>query len=131
MKDLKDLLQTGDWSTEKHVPHIEIPEKVKADKDVKISVSVGRKVSHPNTTAHHIAWIDVYFLPDGERFPFLVSRFEFTSHGSSINGADTSTVYTTPHVEFTLRTGKSGRVLALSYCNIHGLWVGSADLSVE
>jgi superoxide reductase len=131
MNDMKDLLQTGDWSTEKHVPVIELPERAGADQDVRINVSVGKKVPHPNTTAHHIAWIEVYFLPDGERFPYLIGRSEFTSHGSSAQGPDTSTVYTVPEVTLTLRTGKGGTVIALSYCNIHGLWTSTASLRIE
>jgi len=67
-------------------------------------------------------------LPEGEKYPYQLGRFEFTSHGASTQGPDTSTVYTDPIVEFVFKTQKDGKIFALSYCNIHGLWEGSAEL---
>jgi len=131
MKNLNELLQTGDWKQEKHSPVIEAPDKVKKGEPVKITVSVGREIPHPNTTAHHISWIEVYFLPDGEKFPHEVGRFELTAHGASAQGPDTSTIYTAPEVTVTFKTEKSGTILAASYCNIHGLWENSKELKVE
>jgi len=131
MKNLHELFQTGDWKQEKHSPVIEAPDKVKKGEPVKITVSVGREIPHPNTTAHHISWIEVYFLPDGEKFPYEIGRFEFTSHGASAQGPDTSSIYTVPEVTVTFKTEKSGTILAASYCNIHGLWENSKELKVE
>ncbi len=131
MKGLNELFQTGDWKQEKHSPVIEAPEKVKKGEPVKITVSVGKEIPHPNTTSHHISWIEVYFLPDGEKFPHEIGRFEFTAHGASAQGPDTSTVYTVPEVTVTFRTEKSGTILAASYCNIHGLWENSKELKVQ
>jgi len=131
MKDLKDLFQSADWKQEKHVPVIELPEKAKKDEPVKLTVSVGKEIPHPNTTEHHIEWIEVYFLPNGEKFPYLIGRFEFSAHGASAQGPNTSSVYTHPEVACTLKTGKPGTVYAKSYCNIHGLWTSSAELKLE
>lgn len=128
MMELKDLLQSADWKKEKHVPVIELPSGLKKDEPFRIKASVGKEVAHPNTTEHHIEWIEVYFLPDGEKFPHVIGRFEFAAHGASTEGPNTSTIFTQPEVECTLKTGKTGTVLAKSYCNIHGLWTGSAAL---
>ncbi|MCL5674742.1 MAG: class II SORL domain-containing protein [Candidatus Omnitrophica bacterium] len=128
MSELKDLYQSADWKKEKHVPVIDSPEKVKKGEFFKVNVSVGKEIAHPNTTAHHIRWLDIYFLPDGEKFPYQIGRFEFTSHGESAQGADTSTVFTHPEVSATFKTEKSGTILASSYCNIHGLWQDSKKL---
>ncbi len=128
MAELKDLYQNADWKKEKHVPVIDAPEKVKKGEFFKINLSVGKEISHPNTTAHHITWIAVYFLPDGEKYPYQIGNFEFTSHGASIQGADTSTVYTHPEVSTTFKTEKPGTILSSSYCNIHGLWQSSKKL---
>ena len=131
MATLKDLLQAADWKAEKHVPVIEAEEKMKKGDTLKITLTVGKEIPHPNTTEHHIAWIAVYFLPKGEKFPYLVGRSEFSAHGASVQGPNTSTVYTDSRTMVNLKTEKSGTILATSYCNIHGLWESSKELSAE
>ncbi len=131
MMEIKDLYQTADWKTEKHAPVIEAPEAVKKGEVVQVTVSVGKQIAHPNTTAHHIRWIEVYFHPDGAKFPFQVARFDFTAHGESPDGPDTSTVYANPSVLCSLKTERAGTIMASSYCNIHGLWESSRKLSLE
>ncbi|MDD5222428.1 MAG: class II SORL domain-containing protein [bacterium] len=126
-----ELIQSADWKKEKHVPVIEAPEKVKKGEVVKVTVSVGKEIAHPNTTEHHIAWIDVFFHPEGEKFPYHLGRFEFLSHGSSAPGPNTSTIYTKPEAGLAFTTEKAGTFLAVSYCNIHGLWENSARLELK
>ncbi|HOJ39692.1 MAG TPA: class II SORL domain-containing protein [bacterium] len=129
MVEIKDLVQSGDWSKEKHVPVIEVASAAKG-KPVSVRISVGSQIPHPNTTEHHIAWMELYFLPEGSRFPFQVARFEFTAHGASTEGPNTSTVFTRPETSCMFTTEKSGSLLALAYCNIHGLWQASAELKL-
>lgn len=131
MADLKDLFQSADWKTEKHVPVIEAQDLVKKGEFFKITVSVGKEIPHPNKTEHHISWIEVYFQPQGEKFPYQVARAEFAAHGASVNGPDTSTVYAHPQVTASFKTDKPGIIYASSYCNIHGLWQSSKELKVE
>ena len=130
MTELKDLLQSADWKKEKHAPVIESPEKITKGEAVSVKASVGKEIAHPNMTAHHIRWIEIYFLPAGEKFPYQIGKFEFTSHGESGQGADTSTVYTAPEVSLKFKTEKSGAILASSYCSIHGLWQSSKEITV-
>jgi superoxide reductase len=122
-----ELLKTADWKSEKHVPVIEILEK---GEKVKVKISVGKEISHPNKTEHHIAWIEVYFKPEGSKFPYMVGKADFTAHGASTEGSDTSTVYAEPDINLTFKTGKSGTIYAFSYCNIHGLWVNEEELNI-
>ncbi len=131
MAFLKDLFQNADWKTEKHVPAIEAPDKAKKQELVKLEVTVGKEIAHPNTTEHHIAWIELYFLPKGEKFPYELGRFEFSAHGSSTQGPNTSTIYTQPTVICSFRSEKSGTLLASSYCNIHGLWGNAKEIVIE
>lgn len=131
MASLKELLQSADWKSEKHVPVIEAPDKVKKQEVVKISLAVGKEIAHPNTTEHHIAWIELYFLPKGEKFPYQVARFDFAAHGASTQGPNTSTVYAQPQAVCGLKIEKSGTLLASSYCNIHGLWENTKEITVE
>jgi superoxide reductase len=130
MVDLKDLYQSADWKTEKHVPVIQSADSFKKGEFSKITVTVGKEIAHPNTTEHHIAWSEVYFLPDGEKFPSQVGRFEFTAHGASTQGPNTSTVLTQAEITCGLKTDKAGTLLATSYCNIHGLWQSSKKIEI-
>lgn len=130
MSDLKDLFQSADWKKEKHIPVIDAPDKAKKGDVVKISVVVGKEMPHPNKTEHHICWIEVYFLPQGEKFPYQIGKTEFSAHGASINGPDTSTIYTQSEITVSFKTDKAGTIYASSYCNIHGLWQSSAELKV-
>jgi superoxide reductase len=131
MSTLKDLYQSADWKKEKHAPVIEAPESVKKGEPVPVAVSVGKEIPHPNTTPHHIRWIEVYFQPEGGKFPFQVARFDFTAHGESPDGPDTSTVYANPSVQCSFKTEKPGTIMAASYCNIHGLWESSRKLVIQ
>lgn len=131
MAELKDLFQSADWKKEKHTPVIEANELIKKGEVIAIKASVGKEISHPNTTAHHIRWIEIYFLPNGEKFPCQIGKFELTSHGESVQGPDTSTIYTAPEVNLKFKTEKSGVILASSYCNIHGLWQSSKEIVIE
>jgi len=131
MAEIKDLLQEADWKKEKHVPVIGVSSSAKKGEVVKFSVVVGKEIPHPNTTAHHIAFLAVYFLPDGEKFPYQVARAEFAAHGASAQGADTSTIYANPDVTFSFKSDKSGTLMATSYCNIHGLWESSTKIEIK
>jgi superoxide reductase len=108
MVKLGELLKEADWKVEKHVPVIECP----------------------NTTEHHIRWISLFFHPDGEAFPYHVGHYEFNAHGESAQGPNTSSVYTHHSVTTSLKTGKSGTILALALCNIHGLWQSAKEIAV-
>ncbi|MDD3982709.1 MAG: class II SORL domain-containing protein [Candidatus Omnitrophota bacterium] len=127
---MKDLFQNADWKTEKHVPAIDLPLQASKDGTFEIIVTVGRQIPHPNTSAHHIAYIEVYFLPQGEKFPYQAARCEFPAHGASTQGADTSGVYSLPEARVKIKTEKPGTVVACAYCNIHGLWENSAVLTI-
>jgi len=126
--DFGSLVQKGDWGREKHTPLITfLGEK---DSVLEIEVSVGEKMPHPNTAEHHIGCIEVYFLPTGEKFPYQIVRVDFLTHGASVQGPNTSTIYTEPKINFSFKTEKPGVILALSYCNIHGLWQNSKELTL-
>jgi len=129
--ELKELLQTADWTKEKHVPAIEIKVAPKKGEIVKVKITVGKEIPHPNTTEHHIRWINVYFLPDGEKFPIDLGKFEFNSHGESGQGPNMSTVFTLPEAKVFFKTEKSGTIISSSYCNIHGLWTSTLKLDLE
>jgi superoxide reductase len=59
MSELKEVFQSADWKSEKHVPVIECPEAVKSDDLFEVTVTLGKGVAHPNTTEHHIRWLSL------------------------------------------------------------------------
>ncbi len=108
-------IRRGDPSKEKHVPKLEI---LKEGERVKLRVSVGEEIRHPNTPEHHISWIEVYWKPP-EGPERLLARAEFFEHGEpSVE----------PTIEVEVSGIKGGKILALSYCNLHGLWESEAEL---
>jgi superoxide reductase len=125
-----EFYRSDDWKTEKHVPVIECPDSVQAGQMFKITVTIGKEVAHPNTTEHHIRWIRIYFVPEGTKSSYEIGSFEFSAHGASTDGPDTSTIYTHHSVTCSLKTEKAGTLLATSFCNIHGLWESSKDVAL-
>jgi len=119
---IEEHMGKADWKKEKHVPVIECPDKVKADEMFEVKVTVGKEIAHPNTTAHHIRWVALYFHPAGEKFSYQIARCEFTAHGEAVEGPDTSSVYTHSSMVTSMKTKKPGVLYAVSLCNIHGLW---------
>ncbi|MCX7829079.1 MAG: class II SORL domain-containing protein [Thermanaerothrix sp.] len=128
---VSDLVQSGDWKGEKHVPVIEAPSSVKAGEAFEVIVSVGKEIPHPNTTEHHIRWIQLFYKPEGGKFAYEVGKVTFEVHGESTDGANQGPAYTEPFGVFKLKASKNGTLVALSYCNIHGLWESSAEVKVE
>jgi superoxide reductase len=126
-----DFYQEADWKTEKHAPVIDGPDTVKKGDDTSFVFTIGKEIPHPNKTEHHICWIEVFFQPDGEKFPYQIGKTEFTAHGGSVQGPDTSTVYSQPVTALNFKTDKPGVLFATSYCNIHGLWQSSKKIGVN
>lgn len=126
-----ELYQTADWQTEKHVPVIDCPDEVKPDEMFEVKVTLGKEVAHPNTTEHHIRWIQVFFKPEGDKFSYQVASCEFTAHGESTEGPDKGPVYTHHGATIAMKTNKPGTLFATSLCNIHGLWENSKAIKIK
>ena len=131
LKKIGELAQEADWKTEKHVPVIDCADEIEAEKFFEVKVTIGKEVAHPNTTEHHISWLSLYFLPEGEKFPYQIGRYEFNAHGASAQGPNTSSVYTHHAATTWMKTGKLGTLFAVSMCNIHGLWQSSKTIKTK
>ena len=131
MAKIGEQYQTADWKSEKHVPVIECPDVVAADEMFNVTVTLGKEVAHPNTTDHHIRWIQLYFKPDGDKYTYQVANFEFTAHGESAAGADKGPVHTNHTAVGSMKASKSGTLLATALCNIHGLWENSKPIKIK
>jgi superoxide reductase len=123
-----ELIQTADWKKEKHAPVIDCPDVVTGGEEFMVTISIGKEIPHPNTTEHHISWIDLFFHPEGEKFAYHVGRFEFMGHGESVKGANEGPVYTEPKLTVAVKVKTTGVFHAVSHCNIHGLWEGDKEI---
>jgi superoxide reductase len=123
-KHLGEMINTFDAAAgealgkrESHTPRIEAPKAVGADEPFELKVSVQ---NHPNKAEHSIRWIEVYFREEGRAFnPIMLARMEFTP------------VYSEPEAKLKVKLFKSGSIMALEYCNVHGLWSAKEDIKVE
>jgi len=131
MTTIGEQYQSADWKTEKHVPVIECPDSVAADEMFDVNVTLGKEVTHPNTTEHHIRWIQLYFKPEGDKFAYQVGNFEFCAHGESTDGADKGPVYTNHSAVARMKVKKAGTLMATALCNIHGLWENAKAVSLK
>lgn len=131
MTTIGEQYQSADWKNEKHVPVIECPASVKADEVFEVKATIGKEVAHPNTTEHHIQWIQLFFKPDDSKFVYEVGNFTFSAHGASTDGADSGPVYTNHAVTATMKISKPGTLFATSLCNIHGLWENSQKIGIS
>ncbi len=131
MKKIGELVQEADWKAEKHVPVIESADAVKGDEIFEVKVTIGKEIAHPNTTEHHISWISLFFHPDDEKFPYQIGRYEFNAHGASAQGPNASSIYTHHAATTWMKTSKPGTLIAVSYCNIHGLWQSSKEIKIK
>jgi len=127
---LSSTVKQADWQREKHVPVIECPDAVEADKVFAATVTLGKEIAHPNTTEHHIRWIRLYYQEEGGNFPHEVAHVEFNAHGESAEGPNKGPVTTHHSATANLKVARPGTLYAEAYCNIHGLWESSKGLSV-
>jgi len=130
MTTFDQLFQTADWKKEKHVPIIECPDTVTAGELFDVRVTLGKEIAHPNTTEHHIRWISLHFLPADRKQSYELAMFTFSAHGESVKGPDQGPVHTHHEGSTKVKTTVGGTLYALAYCNIHGLWRNSKELTV-
>ncbi len=130
MINLNETIKSADWKSEKHVPVIECPDAAQPGEFFTVKVTLGKAVAHPNTTEHHIRWIQLYFQPDDAKAPFQIGNFEFTAHGEAVAGPNQGSVYTHHEAATAMKSGQTGIIIALAYCNIHGLWQSSKKVEI-
>lgn len=131
MSSIGGHIQSADWKAEKHVPVIEVKGSVKKSEPFEVTLSVGKEIPHPHTTEHHIRNIQLYFKPDEEKFIIHLGTFQFEAHGESAQGANQGNAKCEPKVTASITLEKPGELVALSYCNIHGLWNNAQKVDVQ
>lgn len=128
MGKLGNHIQSADWKKEKHVPVIEIKGKPEQGKTFEVQLMVGEEIPHPNTTEHHIRWIKLFFQPENDKFTYHLGTFNFEAHGEAVKGPNEGPAKSEPSIVTSITLEKPGKLMALSYCNIHGLWENELEV---
>lgn len=111
---LGELIKTeAQEGKEKHVPVIELVECPEC-KEKTVKITMGKEVPHPNTVEHHIKWIALYGVKDGGAVH--IATF------------DLGPTYGVPTVITHVNLEGLSKLVAVEYCNIHGLWESSLTL---
>lgn len=124
MSIFNDFIKSGDWKGEKHVPVITCSDTFTKGEVAEITLSIGDAIAHPNTPEHYIAWFKLFFVPEGGKNIIELADTQFSSHGETES-------FTEPRATFGVKLPSSGKLVALSYCNIHGLWENSKEVVVK
>lgn len=117
---ISEIMKSADWKAEKHVPVITVPGILTPGEPLEVEVAVGKEIPHPNTLEHYIAWIALYYTPEGSQLPTELARAEFAAHGPN--------VLTEPILKATVKLPKPGTLQAVAYCNLHGVWESEAPI---
>lgn len=99
-----DLDSASDFE-KKHMPYIAC---VREDDKLRVTVTVGHVVSHPNQPDHFIEWIEVH------------------AAGAPVVRFDGSAVAVDPVVTCVLNVDPGTDLAALENCNLHGVWMAAA-----
>ncbi len=94
---------------QKHVPGLEAPANVPADKWFDVKIKIGYKKEHPSTPGHWIRLVKL--LVDGEE----AARHTFETGGVSPSST-----------KFTIELAKTSKVEVVADCNLHGVWISDS-----
>jgi superoxide reductase len=98
---------------EKHVPVIELVDCPDCGHRV-VKITVGKEVPHPNLPEHHIKWIALFGVKSG--VAVHIATF------------DLGPTYGVPTVTTHGNLESFSELIAIEYCNIHGLWESNLAL---
>lgn len=96
----------------KHVPQFVLPKDMKAGKPLSVTVNVGQ-IAHPMTPEHYIEWIELYL--DGK----LVKKVALKPGDKPM-----------AKFEITPAAGMN-KLEARIFCNIHGLWANTMEITAK
>ena len=111
---LGELIKGGaQEGKEKHVPVIERVSCEECGKNA-VKITVGKETAHPNTVEHHIKWIALFGVKNG--IAIHIATFDL---GPSFG---VPTVVAHGNLEGLTE------LIAVEYCNLHGLWESALAL---
>jgi len=115
MTEPRPHLKTTERKPHSHIPVIECPDKVEADKIFQIKISLGDGAGHPDTNEHHVRRFSLYYSDSEGKTVRQITGVEFQLHSP---GKDALSRYETI---VDAKIAQSGMLHAMAYCNVHGL----------
>ena len=99
----------------KHTPVVEAPDKVAAGEPFSVTIKVGGLdgVNHPNVLGHWINWV---MLRAADR---PLGRAEFAPAVAE------------PTATFQITLEESASLQVVAYCNLHGVWLSTQEVTVS
>ena len=111
---LGELIKGGaQEGKEKHVPVIERVSCEECGKNA-VKITVGKETPHPNTIEHHIKWVALFGVKSG--IAVHIATF------------DLGPAYGVPTVVAHVNLEDFSELVAVEYCNLHGLWESALSL---
>ena len=111
---LGELIKGGSQEgKEKHVPVIELINCNECGPNA-VKITVGKETAHPNTLEHHIKWIALFGVKNGVAV--------------HITTFDLGPTFGVPTVVTHVNMEGLSELIAVEYCNLHGLWESSLTL---
>ena len=106
---------------DRHTPHVVAPASVKKGESFTVTIKMGDEYVHPDVDDHHIQRMQLF---NGDR---LLASTNYEP-GAFTAGCDEAKGFS--QASFQIALAKKGRLVAMSYCTLHGLWM-SEEVVVE
>ena len=112
--DLKTVQDPNDKTVleQKHVPHIQAPDKVKKGELFEVKVTMGKEIDHPMEEGHFIQYVALH------ADYYQLARANFTPNCKA-------------EVTFSVKLEESCTLRAFEFCNLHGQWEAEKEITVE
>jgi superoxide reductase len=99
----------------KHLPKIECPDIVEANKPFDVTINIGSGLDHPSELAHFIQWISLGRDDANMTMCEEVMQPKFTR----------------PTVTFRIALDRNTVLVARESCNLHGIWENKKQVTVR
>ncbi len=112
--DIRSTVNSDNKTTleKKHVPVITAPDTVKAGEYFEVKIKMGDEIDHPMGEDHFIQYVELYANY------YQLARVDF--------GPETKAEAT-----LTIKLEESCTLRAYEYCNLHGQWEATKEITVE
>jgi len=99
---------------EKHVPFIAAT-ACSTCGEIGVMIRVGKEIFHPSLPEHYIEYVELFGITKDDKLVPL-TKFELAKEN------------TIPYIKTHIKKDVFKKLIALSYCNVHGLWENEIEL---
>lgn len=121
---MNKTFQTEELKSKKSIP---INDETKNNKLFHISAAVGKVNSPMSDETRHVAGINIYSQPNGDRIPRIIGTFKCTTYSAPDDGLNPDMQNSFPNVVCFIFPENSKNFHTASYCAAQGLWEGQRE----